>query len=81
MKDENLVERVNRMIGNIDQEIEYLRDCELDASQQVEELSEQLEKAMQKLDNIRDKKMDALYTKLAFIRFLRPSSGLDEFVD
>lgn len=81
MKDENSVERVTRMIGDIDQEIEFLRGCELDASQQVKELSEQLKKAMQELDDIRDQKMDALYTKMAFLQFVQSGGGLDMFVD
>ena len=81
MKGENSVERVTRMIGDIDQEIAFLRGCELDTSQQVKELSEQLEMAMQELEDIRDKKMDALYTKMAFMQFVRSGSGLDMFVD
>ena len=81
MKDENSVERVTRMIGDIDQEIAFLRGCELDASQQVRELTEQLEKAMQELEDIRDQKMDALYTKMAFMKFVQSGGGLDMFVD
>ena len=81
MKGENSVERVTRMIGDIDCEIEFLRGCELDASQQVKELSEQLEKAMQELENIREQKMDALYTKMAFMQFIQFGGGLDMFVD
>lgn len=81
MQGENSVERVTRMIGDIDQEIEFLRGCELDASQQVKELSKQLEKAMQKLEDIRDHKMDAIYTKMAFREFIQSGGGLDMFVD
>ena len=81
MKGENSVERVTRMIGDIDWEIEFLRGCALDASQQVKELSEQLEKAKQELDNIRDQKMDALYTKMALMQFVQSGGGLDMFVD
>ena len=81
MKGENSVERVTRMIGDIDQEIEFLRGCELDASQQVKELSEQLEKAMQELEDIRESKLDALYTKMAFMQFVQSGGGLDMFVD
>ena len=81
MKDENSVERVTRMIGDIDQEIAFLRGCELDASQQVKELTEQLEKAVQELEDIRDQKMDALYTKMAFMKFVQSGGGLDMFVD
>lgn len=81
MNDENSVERVTRMIEDIDQEIVFLRGCELDASQQVKELSEQLEKATQELEDIRDQKMDALYTKMAFVQFIQSSGGLDMFVD
>lgn len=81
MKGENSVERVTRMIGDIDQEIEFLRGCELDSSQQVKELSEQLEKAMQELENIRESKLDALYTKMAFMQFVQSGGGLVMFVD
>lgn len=81
MKGENSIERAKRMIGDIDQEIEFLRGCELDARQQVKELSEQLEKAMQDLENIQDQKMDALYTKMAFMQFIQSGGGLDMFVD
>lgn len=81
MKDENSVERVTRMIGDIDQEIAFLRGCELDASQQVKELTKQLEKAVQELEDIRDQKMDALYTKMAFMKFVQSGGGLDMFVD
>lgn len=81
MNGENSVERVTRMIGNIDQEITFLRGCELETSQQVKELSEQLEMAMQELEDIRDQKMDALYTKMAFMQFVQSGGGLDMFVD
>lgn len=81
MKDENSVERVTRMIGDIDQEIAFLRGCELDASQQVKKLTKQLEKAVQELEDIRDQKMDALYTKMAFMKFVQSGGGLDMFVD
>lgn len=81
MKGENSVERVSRMIVDIDQEIEFLRGCELDASQQVKELSEQLAKATQELEDIREQKMDALYTKMAFNKFIQDGGGLDMLVD
>ena len=81
MKDENSVERITRMIEDVDQEIAFLRGCELDTSQQVKELSEQLETAMQELESIRDQKMDALYTKMAFMQFVQSGGGLDMFVD
>ena len=81
MKGENSVERVSRMIKDVDQEIEFLRGCELDAKQQVKELSEQLEKAMHDLEDIHDQKMDALYTKMAFMQFVKSGGGLDMFVD
>lgn len=81
MKGENSVERVSRMIEDIDQEITFLRGCELDARQQVKELSEQLEKAMHDLDDIQEQKMDAQYTKMAFMQFIESGGGLDMFVD
>ena len=81
MKDENSVERVSRMIRDVNQEIEFLRGCELDATQQVRTLSEQLEKAMKDLEDIRDQKLDALYTKMAFMQFVQSGGGLDMFVD
>lgn len=81
MKGENSVERMRRMIGDINQEIDFLRGCELDARQQVKELSEQLEKAMHELEDICDQKMDAIYTKTAFMQFVQSGGGLDMFVD
>ena len=72
MKGENSVERVSRMIKDVDQEIEFLRGCELDTRRHVEELSEQLKTAMQELEDIQDQKMDALYTKMAFMQFVSP---------
>lgn len=81
MKGENSVERVTRMIKDVDQEIEFLRGCELDTRQQIKELGDQLEMAMQELEDIRDKKMDALYTKMAFMQFVQSGGNLDMFVD
>lgn len=78
---ENSVDRVSRMIKDVDQEIVFLRGCELDARQQVEELSKQLEKARQDLDDIHDQKMDAIYTKLAYMKFIQSGGGLDMLVD
>lgn len=81
MKGENSIERAERMIKDIDQEIEFLRGCALETSQHVEELSEQLQNAMQELKDIRDQKMDALYTKMALKMFIQNGGGLDMFVD
>lgn len=81
MMGENSVERASRMIRDIDQEIVFLRGCELDANQQVKELSDQLKMAMQKLEDIRDQKMDALYTKMALMMFIQSGGGLDMHVD
>lgn len=81
MKGENSVERARRMIGDLNQEIEFLRGCELDAQEQVRALSDQLKKAMNELEDIRDQKMDALLTKLAFMQFVQSGGGLDMFVD
>ena len=81
MNGENSVERVSRMIEDIDQEITFLRGCELHASQQVKDLSEQLKKARQELNDIHEQKMDALYTKMAFMQFIESGGGLDMFVD
>lgn len=81
MKGENSVERVTRMMGDIDQEMEFLRGCELDANQQIKELNKQLQKAMKELEDIHEQKMDALYTKMALKRFVQSGGGLDMFVD
>ena len=81
MKSENSVERAHRMIGDLNMEIEFLRGCEADARQQVEELSKQLEKATKSLEEIREQKMDALYTKMALMQFIQSGGGLDMFVD
>ena len=69
------------MIKDVDQEIEFLRGCEFDTRRHVEELSEQLKTAMQELEDIQDQKMDALYTKMAFMQFVKSGGGLDMFVD
>lgn len=81
MKGENSVERARRMIGDLNQEIDFLRGCELDAQEQVRTLSDQLKKAMTELEDIRDQKMDVLYNKMALMQFVQSGGGLDMFVD
>lgn len=81
MKGENSVERAKRMIGDLSMEINVLRGCELDAQHQVEELTEQLEKAIHDLEEIREQKLDALYMSLALNEFVKSGGGLDMFVD
>ena len=81
MKGENSIERAKRMIGDLSMEINVLRGCELDAQHQIEELTEQLEKAVKDLEEIREQKMDALYTQLALRQFIESGGGLDMLVD
>ncbi len=81
MKGENSIERAKRMIGDLSMEINVLRGCELDAQNYIEELTEQLEKATKDLEEIREQKLDALYTSMALRQFIESGGGLDMLVD
>jgi inactivated superfamily I helicase len=81
MKGENSIERAERMIKDLDQEIEFLRGCEVDAREHLEEVSKEYRKAKEDLENIEDQKLDALYTKMALKEFIQNGGGLDMYVD
>lgn len=80
MKGENSVERAKRMIQDLDAEIDFLRGCTVDARVRCEELEKELAKTKKELEEVRDQKMDALYTKMALQKFIRDGGGLDMYV-
>ena len=80
MKGENSVERAERMIQDLDMEIDFLRGCAVDARIRCEELEKELKKTKKELEEVEDQKMDALYTKMALMKFIRDGGGLDMYV-
>ena len=80
MKGENSVERAERMIRDLNMEIEFLRGCAVDARVRCEELEKELAKTKKELEDVEDQKMDALYNKQALMKFIRDGGGLDMYV-
>ena len=80
MKGENSVERAERMIRDLDMEIDFLRGCAVDARIRYEELEKELAKTKKELEEVDDQKMDALYTKMALKKFISDGGGLDMYV-
>ena len=80
MKGENSVERAERMIRDLDMEINFLRGCAVDARVRYEELEKELTKIKKELEEVDDQVLDALYTKMALQNFIRDGGGLDMYV-
>ena len=80
MRGENSVERAERMIRDLDAEIDFLSGCVIDARVRCEELDKELTKTKKELEDAEEQKYDALYTKMALMKFIRDGGGLDMYV-